>query len=125
MQLLRSIALFALAGAASASSFSGTGQIRAVASSSEGNGTDLGCLTNSGAWTVHDEVCGNFTGTRASSSVYVTLTSLDGPCTLSNSNFTCGSDLTALKFWVRYPAFQRIKVHMNANSQTGLVRLAR
>lgn len=94
--MLYNIALVALAGFASATTFSGTGQLRALAS---GNGSDLGCITDSGAWTVNDTLCGNFTGTR-SSTVYTTITSLDGPCTLEDSNFVCGTDITALQFWV-------------------------
>ncbi|KAH8204490.1 hypothetical protein TruAng_001406 [Truncatella angustata] len=94
--MLRNLALVAFAGVASATSFSGNGQLRALASA--GNGTDLGCITDSGAWTVDASLCGTFTGTR-STTVYTTLTSLDGPCTLNNSAFACGADVTALRFW--------------------------
>lgn len=97
--MLRNTILLALTGLASATTFSGTGQLRALASSTSGNGTSLGCISDAGSWTTDEEACGTFTGTRASS-VYVTLSSLDGPCTLDDSNFTCSADATASKFWV-------------------------
>ncbi|KAK6084335.1 hypothetical protein SCUP515_01449 [Seiridium cupressi] len=96
--MLRNITLAALAGVASATTFNGTGQLRTLSSLTADRGTDLGCLTNAGNWTTEDSLCGTFTGTR-SGSVYTTLTSLDGPCTIDDSKFTCGTDLTALQFW--------------------------
>lgn len=102
--MLRNTVLLALAGAASATTFNGTGQLRALASSVSGNGTSIGCITDTGAWTMDEDLCGTFTATRGSTSaIYVTLSTLNGPCTLDKSNFTCSADATALQFWVSPP----------------------
>ncbi|KAI1848865.1 hypothetical protein JX266_005293 [Neoarthrinium moseri] len=95
--MFRNVALLALAEAIAALTFDGTGQIRALSSSSS---ADVGCLANDGSWTTSDTECGTFTGTREDDSTDFIISSTSGPCTLVDyATFECASGLEALTFW--------------------------
>lgn len=92
--------LTTMAGAAAALTFNGTGQLMAY-SSTIGDNSALGCMTDVGLWSINGTDCGTFEGTRDADSIYFTISSLEGPCELDDSVFTCSSDVTATSFWVR------------------------
>ncbi|KAK6212542.1 hypothetical protein LQW54_005126 [Pestalotiopsis sp. IQ-011] len=103
--MLRTTVFAVLAGVATAifdTSFNGTGQIRTLDHTS-GNGTDIGCLTNAGQWTIVEDNCGVFTGDRnGAMAVYVS--SEEGPCGRAQNGselyFSCSGNQTAFNFWV-------------------------
>ncbi|KAK4118745.1 hypothetical protein N657DRAFT_650938 [Parathielavia appendiculata] len=70
-------------------SFTGKGQLRTLWS--DGDHTDLGCITDAGLWTGNNTLCGTFTGTPTSNSNLRTfnLTSAAGPCRIWGSTFIC------------------------------------
>lgn len=98
--MLYSVALLALAAVASATDFSGSGQIRAL--DSDDLTSDLGCLTDAGAWTKDETLCGTFTATRSGSSA--TVVSAEGPCTISSTTaIGCASGNSAFTYAVSSP----------------------
>lgn len=97
-----SIAPLCLAGLAAASppaltksqSFNGVGQIRAQWN--QGDYIDLGCLTDSGKWTVNNTLCGTFTATPyTASSIYsYRLSTNQGPCYIYGARVVCDNGNT-------------------------------
>ena len=87
--------------------FNGTGQIRTLLLRP---GTDEGCITNAGLWTVDESLCGVFTSNRDSNPEHYpsfTLSSPAGACGITRSSpsntyivFRCGGGVSAALFGV-------------------------
>lgn len=89
--------VLSLLAGATALDFQGTGQLRALQGVPEGDerGTDLGCLTVEGKWTVDEARCGLFSGARKDN-LTITVTTLAGiPCGHDPGTFVCREGLTA------------------------------
>lgn len=77
----------------------GKGQLRALQGwPMENRGSDQGCITRQGKWTVNEAQCDLFSGTRKDNFT-VTVTTSDGvPCGLDepgNARFVCQKGMTA------------------------------
>ncbi|KAH8666897.1 hypothetical protein BX600DRAFT_511785 [Xylariales sp. PMI_506] len=88
--MFRKLAVLVFSGAAAATSFNGTGQVRTMKAPAS-TATDLGCLTDAGAWTANDTACGTFTADHNSESTQFTISSASGPCLISSRQFNCSS----------------------------------
>jgi hypothetical protein len=74
--------------------FSGVGQIRTQWN--EGDHADLGCLTDTGKWTVDDKLCGIFTAAPIPGySIYsYSLSTKEGPCYIYGASIVCDNGNT-------------------------------
>lgn len=86
--------------------FTGLGQLRALYIRDDHE--DLGCLTNTGKWTVNEAQCGNFAAVQIKEGQFHLVAAGVGGCGVEAGVFRCERDVKAGTFGVSYSSLGRM-----------------
>jgi hypothetical protein len=78
--------------------FTGLGQLRALYFRDDHE--DLGCLTNTGKWTVDEAQCGNFAAVQIKEGQFHLVAAGVGGCGIERATFKCESEVKVATFGV-------------------------